>query len=194
MTGGAFRDSGSAAFERVTVLEQENADLEAEVKRLSAELEALRDAKGDRDGQPGELARLKVRLAAERADLKEALTMLNPLAKKLETAEKAFHEARDDRRVAVEEAATARGRLEVADEDLAAAREQIRELRGALRNAEHGAASRVHVETKVPENLEAYMQRIQEERDDLLEEVRALKEAAARAPRPSLLGLLFRRS
>jgi chromosome segregation ATPase len=193
MSGGAFRDAGSAAFERVAILEQENADLDAEVKKLRADLDALRADDGQREERPREISRLQVQLAAERADLEEALTELKPLSVKLETAERAYHEARDDRRVALEDANAVRFKLEVANEDLAAAREQVRKLRIALKDAEEASASRVHVETRVPENLDAYMQRIQQERDDLLVEVRALKEAAAKTPRTSLLGALFGR-
>ena len=193
MSGGAFRDAGSAAFERVAILEQENTDLEAEVKRLRGELDALRADDGQREERPREISRLQVQLAAERADLKEALTELKPLSAKLERAEKAYHESQDDRRIAEMDANTARGQLKIANEDLATAREQVRELRTALKNAQSDTTARIHVETKVPENLDAYMQRIQQERDDLLDEVRALKEAAARAPRTSLLGVLFGR-
>jgi chromosome segregation ATPase len=153
MSGGAFRDAGSAAFERVAILEQENADLEAELKKLRAELDSLRAQDGRRDESPREISRLQVQLAAERADLKEALSELNPLAVKLERAEKAYHEAQDDRRLALREANIARGQLTTANEGLATA---------------------------------------QQERADLLDEVRALKEAAAKAPRSSLLGALFR--
>jgi chromosome segregation ATPase len=195
MSGGAFRDAGSAAFERVAILEQENADLEAELKKLRDELDALRAEDGQREERPREISRLQVQLAAERADLKEALTELKPLSVKLERAERAYHEAKDDRRLAVEEASTARGQLKIANEDLATAREQIRELRIALKNAQDDTSSRVHVETRVPENLDAYMQRIQQERDDLREEVRMLKEAASKSPRArsSLLDALFGR-
>ncbi len=193
MSGGAFRDAGSAAFERVAILEQENADLEAEVKKLRAELDALRADDGQREERPREISRLQVQLAAERADLKEALTELKPLSVKLATAQRAYHEARDDHRVAAEDANTARGQLEIANEDLATAREQIRELRIALKNAQSDTSARVRVETKVPENLDAYMQRIQQERDSLLDEVRALKGASAKAPRTSFLRALFGR-
>ena len=191
MSGDAFRDAGTAAFERVSILEQEKADLEAEVARLRGEA----GERHDDDAKPNEVARLKVQLAAERADLKEALTELNPLARKLEAAEKAFHAAKDDARLAAEETRTAKGRLEIAHGELATARDTIHELRVALRSAEDGATLRGQVTTEVPPNLEAYMQRIQDERDELREEVRTLKEAAARpaGKRSSILDALFGR-
>lgn len=191
MSGGAFRDAGTAAIERVSILEQEKADLEAEVARLRGEAGERRDD----DVKPNEVARLKVQLAAERADLKEALTELNPLARKLEAAEKAFHAAKDDARLAAEETRTAKGRLAIAHGELATARDTIHELRVALRSAEDGATLHGQVTTEVPPNLEAYMQRIQGERDDLREEVRILKEAAASTAgkRRSFLGALFGR-
>jgi chromosome segregation ATPase len=193
MSGGAFRDAESAAFERVAILEREKEDLEAEVTKLRAELDARHGDSDARDGQTREVSRLKVQLAAERADLKDALTELKPLTVRLDAAEKAVHEARVERRAALDEAIDARGKLKVATEDLAAAREEIRELRVALTNAQADTSARVEVETKVPENLDAYMQRIQQERDELLEEVRTLKEAASRARPTSLLGILFGR-
>ena len=191
MSGGAFRDAGAAAIERVSILEQEKVDLEAEVAKLRAELG--NGSHQDASSTEREISRLKVQLAAERADLKEALVELNPLTEKLETAQRAFRQAKYDRELAVDEASKAARELELARGELAAARDEIRDLRAALNIAQHEAKSRVEIHTQVPENLNAYMQRIQDERDELLEEIRRLKDAASGTRRRSLFDSLFGR-
>jgi chromosome segregation ATPase len=187
MSHGAFRDAG-AAIERVAVLEQEKDELEAEVAKLRAEVRDLRAAHEGATEAPGEVAKLKVRLAAERADLKEALSELLPVRKQLEAAERAFHQARGDRDLAVDEAARAVAELDVARKEIDGLREKLREERRKASASEPREPA-----IRVPENLDAYMQRIQDERDELREELRLRKEAAERAPRPSLLAALFGR-
>ena len=70
MSGGAFRDAGAAAIERVSILEQEKVDLEAQVAKLRAELG--NGSHQDASSTEREISRLKVQLAADEARKRHA--------------------------------------------------------------------------------------------------------------------------
>lgn len=192
MSGGAFRDAG-AAIERVAVLEREKDELAAELTTLRAALEEVRgDADAGRD-RAVELAKLRAELASERASRKAERRELLPAVTQLEASQKAFFEARGERNAAVSDVTKARDELKQLRAQLADARQRIEQLRGELQSERRRADLAPEPITIVPENLDAYLKRVQDERDDLRDEVRKLREELAAKPKPSLLGSLFGR-
>lgn len=182
MGDGPFRD-GSAAFERAETLARENAELLSEIERLrnaSSEAErarayddTLRRLTRERDALKIELDKMRYsapavldsatrKLREERDELREQLARLGPpepevdtLRQRLDAAQSALVEAdRDIKRIADQRDALAR--------EVAALRERV---------------------PPSDDNRSAVLQRVIEERDELLARVRDLEEQLASATR-----------
>ena len=107
--------------------------------------------------------------------------------------QKAFFDERGERNAAVSDANKAHDDVQQLRSRLNDAHERIAQLHGELESERRRADLAPEPITVVPENLDAYMKRVQDERDELRDEVRRLREAVAQTPRPSLRGTLFGR-
>jgi predicted nucleic acid-binding Zn-ribbon protein len=203
MGDGAFRDA-SAAIERVASLQQENEQLRGEVAALRAEIEQIREG-----SDPSAVSKLRAALESERQSrkLERRESLSGPEQR---AAQRAFYEVRDARDAAIAKHEQTLAALAAVSAELAAAREPTvasdKELTGVRvelsRVRLELAAAQQRIDelleapqpvVAIPENLDAYMKRVHEERDELLETVRQLREQLTSKVRPSLLGSLFGR-
>jgi vacuolar-type H+-ATPase subunit I/STV1 len=176
MSSGAFRDA-SAAVERAAVLEDENralneevVTLRAEVLKLRAELEEARQGPENADAYAKRVHEERDELLREVKDLRESLGVVAPgkggpsVISRLKTQLTA---EREKARFETGERTTLIVAL-TAERD-AAHRELAAQASDELAHLPPGGAI----------NRDAYVQRIQEERDELLREVRILRDTVA---------------
>jgi hypothetical protein len=189
MSDGAFRD-GSGALERAAVLEEENETLHKELVELRMLVETLRtqidDIRAERESGDADAEARRIR--DERDDLKIEVKQMQRIEKQLhaeQDAQRALRRERDELRTAL---AKVTQENEMLDRQLGGESADLEAARLEIEKVREDAGLPV-----VPPNKDAYMQRLVEERDELLREVRQLREAQARAPRGSLLGALFGR-
>ena len=208
----AFRDA-SAALERAAALEEENAALHEELVKLRAEVERLGKQLEEANDDPANAA-VAVRRANEERDalarevkeLREAAGVVAPgkagptVVSRLKAQLAAEREEARSRR---EERTTAMNEV-VGERD--ALREELKRRNGMTkdlsveRNALRAELARVRGEAvprdvepePPPDNLDAYMRRVHDERDELLVEVRTLRKAATQAKRDTTGGILSR--
>ena len=200
MSGGAFRDAG-ALLERVAALQARNEELEAELRaggttggegeiaRLRAE---LKDALTKLAAMTRDLAAVEanfralrntaasdegVELREENARLRDARDNANRVIADLESsAEEAARWHQEAQRLetvlvsARKEAARWHQEAQRLETVLVSARKELAAVQAQVSVAKH----QPDVVTKVPENLQAFMKRLQEERDELASEVRDL--------------------
>ena len=190
MSDGAFRDA-SAALERAAALEQRNAELEAELLELrGVASEAKRELKGDTlTSLRAELKTTLAKLTAATGDLKavednyRALrrerdrwsekesaekTRADRLQRQLDSFNNPSHKDRTLKdQLQESQRANSRYKTELQNRD-----DQIVELqRRVLETNERIAEARA----EVPENYQAFLSRLEEERQELLVEVKELR-------------------